>query len=174
MNVSEVSIPNQNPQSNPIIQTNRSAHAWGYQKIKRKKIRGMQNNTNEFISFGLNVSPWCANHPDKMILLYEYDKPWLLSENALEFSKVLTAGLGMIGDSTTRATVSALASAGLAPVVKALLEGTAKSNIEHYSVIGRNAVWTNQREPSNAMIPSLLNGFRPYGTNAVMVTLIIE
>jgi hypothetical protein len=40
--VSEVTIPTINPQTNPIIQTNRSAHAWGYQKIKRKKVKDMK------------------------------------------------------------------------------------------------------------------------------------
>jgi hypothetical protein len=109
-----------------------------------------------------------------MLFIYEYDKPNTFSENALEWSNVITAGLGMIGDDATRATVSALASAGLAPLVKALLEGTAKSRIEHYSIIGSNAVWANQRVPTNGTNPSLLNGFRPYGSNDKMVTLVID
>jgi len=58
--------------------------------------------------------------------------------------------------------------------VKNLLEGTANSKIEHYSIIGSNAVSANQRQPSNATTPSLLNGYRPYGMNSVMVTLVIE
>lgn len=174
VNVSEVTVPNQNPQSRPIIQTNRSAHAWGYQKIKRSKVKKMQRSTSEFISFGLNVSPWCAEQPDKMIFLYEYDKPNIFSQNALEWSNLLTAGVGLIGDSATRSTVSSFVSAGLAPLVKNLLEGTAQSRIEHYSIIGSNAVWANQRVPTNGANPSLLNGFRPYGKNEVMVTLVID
>lgn len=74
----------------------------------------------------------------------------------------------------TRATVQALTNAGLTPVVQVLLEGTAKSKIEHYSIIGSNAVSANQRIPTNGMSPSLLNGFRPYGTNSVMVSLVID
>jgi len=172
--VSEVSVPNQNPQSNPIIQTDRSAHAFGYQKIKRKKVKKMRDNTNEYISFGLSVSPWCAEQPDKMIFLYEYDKPNMFSSNALEWSNLLTAGVGLIGDSATRATISSLVSAGIAPLVKNLLEGTANSRIEHYSIIGSNAVWSNQGNPTNGANPSLLNGFRPYGKNEVMVTLVVD
>jgi hypothetical protein len=173
-NVTEVSVPNQNPQSNPIIKTDRTGHAWGYQKIKRSRVKKMQKSTSEFISFGLNVSPWCAGQPDKMIFLYEYDRPNIFSENALEWSNLLTAAAGLIGDDATRAAVSSLMSAGLAPLVKALLEGTAKSRIEHYSIIGSNAVWTNQRIPTNGTNPSLLNGYRPYGTNSVMATLVID
>ena len=174
INVSEVSVPNQNPQSNPIIQTNRSAHAFGYQKIKRKKVKDMRRDVLQFVSFGLNVSPWCAEQPDKMIFLYEYDKPNIFSSNALEWSNLLTAGVGLIGDSATRSTLSSFVSAGVAPLVKNLLEGTANSRIEHYSIIGSNAVWANQRVPTNGANPSLLNGFRPYGKNEVMVTLVID
>ena len=65
-------------------------------------------------------------------------------------------------------------SAGIAPLVKSLLEGTAKSRIEHYSIIGSNAVWTNQKVPTNRSNPTLLNGFRPYGTNDVMATFVID
>jgi hypothetical protein len=65
-------------------------------------------------------------------------------------------------------------SAGIAPLVKSLLEGTANSRIEHYSIIGSNAVWTNQKVPTNRSNPPLLNGYRPYGTNSVMVTLVID
>ncbi len=172
--VSEVTVPNQNPQSNPIILSNRSAHAWGYQKIKRKKVKEMKNDESKYVSFGLNVSPWCAGQPDKMIFLYEYDKPNIFSENAAEWSNLLTAGVGLIGDSATRTTLSSLASAGVAPLVKALLEGTAKSRIEHFSIIGSNAVWANQKVPTAGMTPSLLNGYRPYGTNNVMATLVID
>ena len=173
-NVSEVTVPNQNPQSNPIILTERSAHAWGYTKIKRNKVKEMKRNSNSYISFGLNVSPWCEGQPDKMIFLYEYDRPNIFSENALEWSNLFTAGVGLIGDDATRATVSSIMSAGIAPLVKSLLEGTAKSRIEHYSIIGSNAVWTNQKVPTNRSNPTLLNGFRPYGTNDVMATFVID
>ena len=172
--VTEVSVPNQNPQSNPIILTDRTGHAFGYQKIKRKKVKKMRDNIDEFISFGLNISPWCAGQPDKMIFLYEYDRPNVFSENALEWSNLFTAGVGLIGDDATRATVSSIVSAGIAPLVKSLLEGTARSRIEHYSIIGSNAVWANQKIPTNGTSPSLLNGYRPYGTNSVMVTLVID
>jgi hypothetical protein len=60
------------------------------------------------------------------------------------------------------------------PLVKVLLEGTADSRIEHYGVIGSNAVWAGLRVPTNGMDPSLLNGFRPYGKNPVMVSLVID
>jgi len=172
--VSEVSIPTQNPQTNPIIQTNRSAHAWGYQKIKRGKVKDMRNDASKFISFGLNVSPWCAAQPDKMIFLYEYDKPNIFGSNAAEWAGLLTAGAGLIGDSATRATVSSLVSAGLTPLVKSLLEGKNSSRIEHYSIIGSNAVWANQKLPTNGTNPTLLNGYRPYGKNEVMATLVID
>lgn len=174
INVSEVSIPSQNPQSNPIIQTNKSGHAFGYQKIKRRKIKKMQKNLNEFVSFGLNVSPWCAEQPDKMLFLYEYDKPNIFSQNSLEWSNLLTAGAGLIGDSSTRASISSFVSSGLAPIVKNLLEGSAQSRIEHYSILGSNAVWGNQGVPTNGANPSLLNNYRPYGKNEVMVTLVID
>lgn len=174
VNVSEVTAPTQNPQSNPIIQSNRSAHAWGYQKIKRKKIKKMQDNTNEFISFGLNVSPWCAGMPDKMMFLYEYDRPNFISTNAKEWSELLVAGINLIGDSATRATVSTIMSGGVAPLVKNLLEGTANSRIEHYSIIGSNAVAATQNYRSIAMTPTMINGFRPYGKNDVCITLVLE
>jgi len=173
-NVSEVSIPNQNPQSNPIIQSNRSAHGWGYLKIKRSKVKKMQRDINEYVSFGLNISPWCSGQPDKMMFLYEYDKPNIFSSNSLQWSNLLTAGVGLVSDSATRSTLSSLVSSGIAPLVKNLLEGTANSKIEHYSIIGSNAVSANQRQSSNATTPSLLNGYRPYGMNSVMVTLVIE
>lgn len=172
--VTEVSVPNQNPQSNPIILTDRTGHAFGYQPIRRKKVKQMQKDINDFISIGLNVSPWCAGQPDKMIFLYEYDRPNVFSENSLEWSNLLTAGAGLIGDDATRAAVSSLMSAGIAPLVKSLLEGTARSRIEHYSIIGSNAVWANQKIPTNGASPTLLNGYRPYGKNSVMATLVID
>jgi hypothetical protein len=172
--LTEVSVPSQNIQSNPIIHFNRGAHAWGYKKLRRRKIRDMERDLNDYISFGLKVSPWCSGQADKMIFLYEYDKPWVLSQNAKEISNVLTAGAGLIGDSTTRAIVSSLTSAGLAPLVKNLLEGTAQSKIEHFSIIGSNAVWANHRIPTNGSNPNLLNGFRPYGKNSVMATMVID
>jgi hypothetical protein len=174
VNVSEVSVPTQNPQSNPIIQVNRTGHAFGYQKIKRRKIKDMRRDVSKFISFGLNVSPWCAQQPDKMIFLYEYDKPNIFSENALEWSQLLAQGANLVGDSTNREQINNFANQGLAPLVKVLLEGTAKSKIEHYSIIGSNAVWANQRVPTNGTYPPLLNGFRPYGKNEVMATLVID
>jgi hypothetical protein len=173
-NVTSVTVPNQNPQSSPIITLDRTAHAWGYKKIKRSKVKKMRDNVNEFESIGLYVSPWCAGQPDKMLFLYEYDKPNFFSENANTISNVLIGGIGLIGDSATRETLSSLASAGLAPLVTALLEGTAKSKIEDYSFIGSNAVTANQKVPTAGMTPSLLNGFRPYGTNSVMISLVID
>lgn len=174
IDVSEVSVPNQNPQSNPIILSERSAHAWDYKKIRRKLIREMIKDENKYVELGINVSPWCAEQPDKMLFIYEYDRPNMFSQNALEWSNLLTAGVGMIGDSATRATVSSLVSGGVAPLVKALLEGTAESRIEHYSIIGSNAVWANQKIPTNGTKPKLLNGYRPYGSNETMVTLVID
>lgn len=173
-NVTEVNIPQQNTQSNPIIKLDKTAQAWSYIKIKRKKVREMRDDLNSYVNFGLNVSPWCAQQPDKMLFLYEYDKPWLLSSNAKEFSDLLSAGIGLIGDSATRATLSALASAGLAPVVKAVLEGTAQSQIEHYSIIGSNEVTANQGVPSFGIDPSLLRGFRLYGKSSVAVSLVVD
>lgn len=173
-NLTEVTIPNQNPQSNPIIQIDRKAQAWGYVKIKRSKVRRMQKNENEYVGIGISVGPWCPGQPDKMMFLYEYDKPNMFSRNAAEWSNLLTAAVGLVGDSATRSTLSTLASAGVAPLVKVLLEGTADSRIEHYGVIGSNAVWAGLRVPTNGMDPSLLNGFRPYGKNSVMATLVID
>ena len=95
-------------------------------------------------------------------------------KNAKEWSDFLTGAAGLIGDPATRTTIQGLTNAGLAPLVKVLLEGTAKSKIEHYSIIGSNAVSANQRIPTNGMTPSLLNGFRPYGTNSVNVSLVID
>lgn len=172
--VSEVTIPNQNTSSNPIISIDKKAHAWGYEKIKRKKVKKMQDKKTEYISFGLNVSPWCQEQPDKMIFLYEYDKPNWFSSNAKELSEVIGSAASLIGDSTLRDRVSTFASAGLAPLVKVLLEGTAKSKIEHFSIIGSNAVWLNQKIPSSATDPTLLNGFRLYGKNSVNTTLVID
>jgi hypothetical protein len=172
--ISDVTIPNQHPQSNPIIQIDRKAQAWGYVRIKRNKVRRMQDSKNEYVSIGISVGPWCPGQPDKMMFLYEYDKPNMFSRNALEWSNLLTAGVGLVGDSATRSTLSSLASSGVAPLVKVLLEGTADSRIEHYGIIGSNAVWAGLRVPTNGMDPSLLNGFRPYGKNSVMVTLVID
>lgn len=61
----------------------------------------MRDNVNEFESIGLYVSPWCAGQPDKMLFLYEYDKPNFFSENANTISNVLIGGIGLIGDSAT-------------------------------------------------------------------------
>lgn len=173
-NVTEVNIPQQNTQSNPIIKLDKTAHAWAYIKMKRSKVRDMRDNEQKYVSFGMHVSPWCAEQPDKMIFLYEYDKPWLLSSNAKEFSDFISGAIGLIGDSATRATLSSLASAGLAPVVKAILEGTAQSQIEHYSIIGSNAVTANQGVPTNGISPSLLNGYRLYGKSSVAVSLVVD
>ena len=134
----------------------------------------MQDSKNEYVSIGISVGPWCPGQPDKMMFLYEYDKPNMFSRNAAEWSNLLTAGVGLVGDSATRSTLSSLASTGVAPLVKVLLEGTADSRIEHYGVIGSNAVWAGLRVPTNGMDPSLLNGFRPYGKNPVMVSLVID
>ncbi len=174
MQISGVTIPNENPASNPIIDINRAAHAWGYQKIKRKKVKKMRDNENEFISFGIYVSPWCSGQPDKMIFLYEYDKPNTFSENKAQWTGVLSAAVLLIPDPATKLAASALLNNGLAPLVTAWLEGTAKSKIEHYSILGSDAVWANQRIPTAGSSPSLLNGFRPYGTNNAMITLVID
>lgn len=174
LNTSEVTIPNQNPQSNPIIQIDRTAHAFGYKKMRRRKVKNMKKYISEYVDLGFYISPWCSGEPDKMMYLYEYDKPYFLASNAKEWSGILAAGAGLIGDSVIRAAVSSLASAGLAPLIKSLLEGTAESKIEHYSIIGSNAVYNNQGIPSNGMNPSSLNGYRPYGTNDVMVTLVVD
>jgi hypothetical protein len=167
--VKEVSIPNQNPASNPILTLD--ASAFGYTKIKRKKVKQMRDNNDEFINIGLYVSKWCPGDADKMIFLYEYDKPWLLSENGKEFSEAITGTSSLIKDPVLRASVSLIP---LAPVVKALLEGTAKSRIEHYSVINSNAVNNNQRLGTQGITPNLLNGFRPYGKSSVFVTLVMD
>lgn len=168
----QVTIPNQNPQSNPIISFPKSAHGWGYTPLTRARVRRLINNPTWWADMNVYIGPWCSGQPDKMIFLYEYDKPWLLSQNAKEFSEFFTAvAAALIGDSTTRAAVQALP---IVPVVKAVLEGTAQSRIEHYSIIGSNAVTANQRIPTNGMNPTTLNGFRPYGTSGVMVNLIVD
>jgi hypothetical protein len=113
--ISDVTIPNQHPQSNPIIQIDRKAQAWGYVRIKRNKVRRMQDSKNEYVSIGISVGPWCPGQPDKMMFLYEYDKPNMFSRNAAEWSNLLTAGVGLVGDSATRSTLSSLASTGVAP-----------------------------------------------------------
>lgn len=174
MQVSSVTIPNENPASNPIIEINRAAHAWGYQKIKRKKVKKMRDNENEFISFGIYVSPWCSGQPDKMIFLYEYDKPNSFSDNAAKWTGALSAAVLLIPDPATKIAATALLNNGLAPLVTAWLEGTAKSKIEHYSILGSEAVSANQRIPTAGSSPSLLNGFRPYGTNNAMISLVID
>jgi hypothetical protein len=173
-NLSEVSIPNQFPNSNPIIKFGLTGQAWGYLKIRRGKVRKMIDDTSEYISFGLNVSPWCQDQPDKLMFLYEYDMPNTFSSNAKEWSQLLSASSNLVSDSTQRSQINALMSQGLTPVVQVLLEGTAQSKIEHYSIIGSNAVWNNQKIPTNGMLPSLLNGYRPYGTNSVNVTLTVD
>jgi hypothetical protein len=167
--VAQVSIPNQNPDSNPILTLD--ASAFSYVKIKRKKVKKMRDDENEYVNVGMYISKWCPGDPDKMIFLYEYDKPWLLSENAKEFSELIGGSFSLIRDSSLRATVSLLP---IAPVVKAVLEGTAKSRIEHYSIINSNAVNTNQRSPTSGINPSLLNGFRPYGKSSVYVTMVMD
>ena len=172
--VTEVIIPNQYPATNPIISLEKKVHAWGYEKIKRKKVKDMGKDKYKYISFNLNVSPWCPEQPDKMIFLYEYDKPNWFSSNAKELSEVISSAVSLIGDAALRGQVSTFASEGLAPLVKVLLEGTAKSNIEHFSIIGSNAVWTNQKNPSAGTDPSLLNGFRLYGKNSVNATLVVD
>lgn len=126
------------------------------------------------MSFNLNISPWCQEQPDKMIFLYEYDKPNWFSSNAKEWSGLVSGAANLIKDSALRAQVSAFTSAGLAPLIKVLLEGTAQSKIEHYSIIGSNAVWTNQKNPSAGTDPSLLNGYRLYGKNSVNATLVVD
>jgi hypothetical protein len=94
-----------------------------------------------------------------------------LSENGKEFSEAITGTSSLIKDPVLRASVSLIP---LAPVVKALLEGTAKSRIEHYSVINSNAVNNNQRLGTQGITPNLLNGFRPYGKSSVFVTLVMD
>lgn len=173
-NLSEVTIPNQFTNSNPIIKIGLNGHAWGYVKIRRGKVRKMIENSSEYISFGLNVSPWCQNQPDKLMFLYEYDAPNTFSTNSKEWSQLLSASSNLISDSTQKAQINALISQGITPIVQVLLEGSAQSKIEHYSIIGSNAVWNNQRVPTNGMTPSLLNGYRPYGTNSVNVTLTVD
>jgi hypothetical protein len=174
MQVSSVTIPNENPASNPIIDIERVAHAWGYQKIKRNTVRRMKKHENEFISFGIYVSPWCSGQPDKMIFLYEYDKPNTFSSNAAKWTGALSAAVLLIPDPATKLAATALLNNGLAPLVTAWLEGTAKSKIEHYSILGSEAVSANQRIPTAGSSPSLLNGFRPYGTNNAMISLVID
>lgn len=174
LQVSNVSIPNQSPPSNPIINIDRSSHAWGYQKIKRSKVKKMRNDPNEFISLGIYIGSWCIGSPDKMIFLYEYDKPSSPSSNAAKWTGALSAAVQLIPDPATKLAATTLLNNGLAPLVTALLEGTANSRIEHYSILSSDAVWANQRIPTAGANPSLLNGFRPYGTNNAMISLVID
>jgi hypothetical protein len=169
--LSEVTIPTQGSGSNPIIKIDKTAHAWAYIKIKRKKVKDMRDDLSKSVNFGLNVSPWCAGQQDKMIFLYEYDKPWLLSSHSKEFSEVIANAANLIADSTIRANVLAL---GIAPMIQAILEGTAQSQIEYYGIVGSNAVVANQGVPTNGIDPHLLNGFRLYGKSSVCASLVVD
>lgn len=169
--ISAISTPTQNAQNYYSILIDRNSTAFGYVKIKRKRVKEMQGNENSFVHIGVYVSPWCAGQPDKSLVLYEYDKPNFLSQNATEISNFFAGAAGLIGNPATRATISAL---GVAPLVKVILEGTAQSKVEHFSIVGSQAVISNQRNPTNGAFPSLINGFRPYGTNAVATTLVVD
>lgn len=167
-----VTIPNQDPQSNPIVNMGKVSQSWSYKKLRRRTVRRMRDNPDKYVSFGYNVSPWCPGDESKMMFLYEYDKPNFLSSHAKEFSEGFSAlvASALIKDKTTRDAVKTF----LTAILKATLEGTADSKIEHYSIIGSTEVFTNQQTPSAGTIPTLLNGHRIYGTNDVNVTFVID
>lgn len=153
--------------SNPLLNLN--TEAWTYKALKRKTVKKMRDNKDEYINFAFNVSPWCPGDPDKMMFIYEYDRP---TNGATEFSNVIAGGLGLIGDSTVKAAIAAL---NLAPAIKVILEG--KSRIEYYGLIGSDEVYQNQRIGTDAFSDytnGLFREFRPYGNSSVFATLVID
>lgn len=172
INTSEVSIPSNG--TSPTILTKREAHAWGYIPLKRDLIRRMKKDEKLFVHLGIYVSYWCGGDPDKMLFIYEYDRPNLFSTNSLAWSQAIGAGIGLVADSARRDSIAAFGRQGLQPLVQALLNGTSESKIVHYSILGANAVTANQRVPTAGIRPSLINGYRPYGTSSACVTLAVD
>ena len=163
--------PNGNVNSNPLIDL--KTQAWTYKKLKRKTVKKMINDENEYVNFNMNVSPWCPGNPNKMLFLYEWDKQTVFSSGAKEFSDGAAAALGLIGNEATKAAIAAVP---LAPIIKVVLEGSSISRIEHYSILGSNEVYQNQRIGTAASnYPNgLFREFRAYGSSSVFVTLVID
>lgn len=163
--------PNGNVNSNPLIDL--KTQAWTYKKLKRKTVKKMISDPNEYVNFNMNVSPWCPGNPDKMLFLYEWDKQTVFSAGAKEFSDGAGAALGLIGNEVTKAAISAIP---LAPIIKVVLEGSSISRIEHYSILGASEVYQNQRIGTAASnYPNgLFREFRAYGNSSVFVTLVID
>lgn len=163
--------PNGNVNSNPLIDL--KTQAWTYKKLKRKNVKKMINDENEYVNFNMNVSPWCPGNPNKMLFLYEWDKQTVFSSGAKEFSDGAAAALGLIGNEATKAAIAAVP---LAPIIKVVLEGSSISRIEHYSILGSNEVYQNQRIGTAASnYPNgLFREFRAYGSSSVFVTLVID
>ena len=172
IDVSQVNIPGQ-PNS-PSILVKRDAHGWGYVGVKRDFIRKMQRNPDAFVHLGIYISYWCEGDPDKMLFIYEYDRPNLFSTNSLEWSQAVAAAANLISNEDQRERVSAFANQGIQPLVQALLNGTTQSRIVHYSLLGASAVIANQRIPTAGIRPSLINGYRPYGSSNACVTLAVD
>jgi hypothetical protein len=169
--LNSVVTPIGTPDSNPLI--NLKTQAWTYKKLKRSKVKKMINDPYEYVNFAMNVSPWCPGDPDKMLFLYEYDKPNLFSSNSKEFSGAIAGAMSLIGSPSTKALIAAIP---LAPVIKAVLEGSSVSRIEHYSIIGSDEVFQNQMMGTAAFdYPGgLFRGYRPYGNSSVFVTLVVD
>ncbi|MFZ9717819.1 MAG: hypothetical protein ACO3BD_00555 [Chitinophagaceae bacterium] len=172
INTSEVSIPSNG--TSPTILTEREAHAWGYIPLKRDLIRRMRRDDNLFVHLGIYVSYWCGGDPDKMLFIYEYDRPNLFSTNSLAWSQAIAGSTNLVEDEDKRNRLTAFANQGLQPLVQAFLNGTSESKIVHYSILGANAVTANQRVPTAGIRPSLINGYRPYGTSSACVTLVVD
>ena len=172
IDVSQVNIPGQ-PNS-PTILVRRDAHGWGYVGVRRNAIREMKKDEKKFVHLGIYISYWCEGDPDKMLFIYEYDRPNLFSTNSLQWSKAVAAAANLISDPNQRERVAAFANQGIQPLVQALLNGTTQSSIVHYSLLGANAVIANQRIPTSGIRPSLINGHRPYGSSNACVTLVVD
>ncbi|MEI6946975.1 hypothetical protein V9K67_07205 [Paraflavisolibacter sp. H34] len=171
--VSYVRIPGETPGANPELIIG-GATAWGYQKIRRKKVKQMQKNENEYCSFGMNVAPWCAGKPDGLVFLYEYDRPKKFGQSTKEWSGFVSRAALLISDPVTRQKVMDLSNNGVPPLVTVSLEGNSNSKVEQITQISSDDVWINQQQPSPFTKPSLLNGYRVYGSDDVNVTLVIE
>lgn len=164
--VSSVITPIGTDTSNPLLNLN--TESWTYKALKRKTVKKMRDNKDEYVNFAFNISPWCPGDPDKMIFIYEYDRG---AKGASEFSTVIANGLGLIGSPAVKAAVAAL---NLAPAIKVVFDG--KSRIEYYGLIGSNEVYQNQRLGTAAFdYPNgLFREFRPYGNSSVLVTLVVD
>lgn len=172
--VSEVRMPFQNGLEYPTITIDKTSTSFGYKKISRKKVKTMINVNNDYINIGASCFPWCSGENDRMMFIYEFDKPNAFSSYSKEFSGFMSSATNFIVNPTLRAAVGSFIDSGVAPLVKVLLEGSEQSRIEHFGIIGFNEVNSNMTIPSISMSPSLLNLYRPYGSSQTMATLVIE